>query len=323
MTFQNPAAFLLLLLPALLIFLWLKREGRGQGYPSFAYLGEFTLKERLAYLPEVFLVLSLFFLIIALARPQKGFSQVRQVTKGIAIEMVIDRSGSMQAAVTQTENRLDVVKDIFADFVLARPSDMIGLITFARYADTHAPLTLAHGVLPGFIDTIHLADRESEDGTAIGDALALAAARLETVKEEEGYQIKSKVIILLTDGVNNAGKTAPEEAAKLAAQWGIKVYPIGFSRPSLMGQLMGRGFDVDEESLKEIAAITGGEYYTADDRAGLQKVISRIDELETSEVEAYSYREYEEVYLPFALCGLVLLLAYLVLSATLFRRLEL
>jgi Ca-activated chloride channel family protein len=325
MSFQNPEAFILLLILPLLIYLRLKSQGRGHAYPSFSALTSHrTLREKLVYLPEIMLALSFLFIITALARPQKGFSQVQKLTKGIAIEMVVDRSGSMQAQVNSDQNRLDLVKELFTSFVALRPNDMIGLITFARYADTHAPLTLAHDVLPGFIKTIKLVDQESEDGTAIGDALALAAARLQTAEEEEGYKIKSRIIILLTDGVNNAGRKTPLEAAELAAEWGIKVYPIGFSQASIMGQLFGSArFSVDEESLKTIAQKTGGEYFSATDEKSLEEVFNHIDQLETAEVESYIYRQYRESYFPFALAGFICFMIYTVLSATVFRRLEL
>ncbi len=324
MTFQFPLALLLLLLIPLLVYLKLRSRGRGHYYPSFDALPrERTVRERLVYLPELFFLASLVFLIIALARPQRGFSEVRRVTNGIAVEIVMDRSSSMGAQVTQTQNRLDVVKELFGEFVKGRPDDMIGLISFARYADTNAPLTLAHDVLPGFLDTIRLVDVESEDGTAIGDALALAAARLHTAGEEEGYVIKSRVVILLTDGVNNAGRRTPEEAAELVREWGIKVYTIGFASQSVMGQLFGSSrYDVDEDTLTSIADKTGGSYFRATDAKSLSEIFGRIDALEKTEVESYSYRQYKEVFLPFALAGFVSLFLYIILSATLFRRLE-
>ena len=325
MIFHSPQAFLLLLAVPLLVYLKIKSSGRGYAFPSFEMLsGERrTLRERLAYLPEIFLLLAFLFFVIALARPQRGFSEVKQITNGIAVEMVVDRSGSMGAQVDNSSNRLDAVKKIFKGFVAGRPDDLIGLISFARYADTHAPLTLAHDVLPRFIDTISLVSVESEDGTAIGDALALGAARLHTAKEEEGYEIKSRVLILLTDGVNNAGRRTPDEAADLAAGWGIKVYAIGFSQPTMIGQLLGTGrFNVDEDSLKSIAEKTGGKYFRAGDEKSLEAVFKEIDNLETSEVEAYSYKQYREAFMPFALIGLAFLLLYGILSATVFRRLE-
>ncbi|MDC7222724.1 MAG: VWA domain-containing protein [Spirochaetales bacterium] len=325
MTFQSPSAFLLLLLIPLLIYLKFRSSGRGYAFPSFEILSreKKTWREKLVYLPEIFLILAFLFFVTALARPQKGFSQVRQVTNGIAVEIVIDRSSSMSAPVNNSQNRLDVVKELFKQFVQSRPDDMIGLISFARYADTNAPLTLAHDVLPLFMDGIDLVQVESEDGTAIGDALALAAARLHTAEEEEGYQIKSRVVVLLTDGVNNVGRLSPEEAADLAAEWGIKVYTIGFSQSSLVGQLFGAGrFDVDEAALESIAEKTGGLYFKAEDEKSLSQVFQEINRMETSEVEAYTYREYKERFTPFALIGLVFLILYALLSATLFRRLE-
>jgi len=323
-TFQFPFAFLLLLLLPLLVYLKLKSRGRGHFYPSFSALpSERTLRERLVYLPEIFFLAALVFLIIALSRPQKGFSEIRKVTNGIAVEIVMDRSGSMGAQVNQSQNRLDVVKELFSEFVKGRPDDMIGLVSFARYADTNAPLTLAHDVLPGFIKSINLVTTEAEDGTAIGDALALAAARLHTAGEEEGYSIKSRVVILLTDGVNNVGQRTPEEAADLAKEWGIKVYTIGFTDQSVLGQLFGTGgYAVDEETLRSIADRTGGSSYTATDGKSLQAVFDQIDSMEKTEVESYSFRQYREFYLPFALAGFISLFLYILLSATLFRRLE-
>ncbi|MDC7219676.1 MAG: VWA domain-containing protein [Spirochaetales bacterium] len=325
MTFQSPLAFLFLLFIPLLLYIRKISRGRGYAFPSFDVLSRETktLRERLVYLPEIFLALAFLFFVIALARPQKGFSQVRQVTNGIAVEIVIDRSSSMSAQVNNSQNRLDVVKELFKDFVKARPDDMIGLISFARYADTNAPLTLAHSVLPQFMDGINLVQVESEDGTAIGDALALAAARLHTAEEEEGYEIKSRVVVLLTDGVNNQGRRTPEEAAELAAEWGIKVYTIGFSESSVMGQIFGTGrFNVDEAALESIAEKTGGSYFRAGDEKSLEEVFQEINKMETTEVEAYTYREYKEFFVPFALAGFICLFAYTILSATLFRRLE-
>jgi len=234
--------------------------------------------------------MALTLIIIALARPQAGIEKIEETSRGVAIEMVVDRSGSMGAEMEfdgRAMTRLEVVKQVFAEFVTGntrdlhgRPSDLIGMITFARYADTVCPLTLAHGALSGFLDTIHLVPQESpENRTAVGDAVALAAARLKTAEETlarqtkgdvKAYQIKSKIVILLTDGQNNIGRHTPEEAAALAKQWGIKIYTIGVGGDdvvkvqTLFGPRMVRtGEGVDQKTLAGLAESTGGVFRMA------------------------------------------------------------
>jgi len=274
-----------------------------------------------------------------------GTERVRDINRGIAIEMVVDRSSSMSAQFPfrgRMMNRLDVALRLFRDFIegegalSGRPADLIGLITFARYPDTICPLTLDHNTLTGFLPTIKLAQRQSEDGTAIGDAVALAAARLNTAEEvlakknavAKEYEIKSKVIILLTDGENNAGQRTVQEAADLAAAWGIKVYAIGIGGQGTqqiqtpLGTYnvpMGRG--VDEAALKTLAETTSGLYRVADDAQALLSVYEEIDALEKSEIESTRFVDYSERFTPFALGALALLLLEVVLSNTLFRRL--
>ncbi len=296
-------------------------------------------------LPLVIRVLALIALAVALARPQMGTERVLDVSRGVAIEMVVDRSSSMSADFRFRGlqlNRLDVALRLFDDFITGRgqltgrPSDLIGLITFARYADTICPLTLDHNALVGFLPTVKLVDRESEDGTAIGDAVALAAARLHTAEEqlasENGesreYEIKSKVIILLTDGENNAGERSVEEAAKLAAAWGIKIYAIGIGgqnettvRTPLGTYTVPMGRGVDKQALETLANTTGGIYRVADDARALEAVYEEIDKLEKSEFESTRYLDYREMFAPFALAGLALLGLAVVLDGTVFRRL--
>jgi Ca-activated chloride channel family protein len=282
-------------------------------------------------------------LVIALARPQLGTERVRDVSRGIAIEMVIDRSSSMGGKLDGRRNRLDMAKKVFEEFVQGdggdlpgRPSDLIGIVAFARYADTICPLTLAHDALPAFLPTIKLVEQEGEDGTAIGDAVALAAARLRTAEQalrrekEAGadYEIKSKIIILLTDGENNAGKRTVQEAADLAAQWGIKIYAIGVGGGSTstmqtpFGSFsipFGRS-SVDEDALKTLAETSGGLYRLAQDSDALRSVYQEIDQLEKSEIESTRYVDYQEVFGPFALGGLGLVALEAVLLATWLRR---
>lgn len=371
MRFQFPWAFLILPLFALLVWLSLsRRQGGGLSFSSvrIAAASGSTLRTRLRRFPLALRAIAVLLLTIGLARPQQGREEVRDVSKGIAIEMVVDRSGSMgQEYVYQGQrlNRLDVVKKLFKEFVLGngkdlkgRPNDLIGMVDFARYADTRCPLTLSHGALDRFIDSIQLVSRKNEDGTAIGDALALAAARLKTADQlvasmmaktmvagagerhprevsalsatvpGKDYQIKSKVIILLTDGQNNAGKRSPVEAARLAKEWGIKVYAIGIGgresfvtiHTPLGDYKVPGGPGADEPTLKAIADETGGAFWLAESAAKLHDVYQEIDKLERTEIESVRHIDYAERFVPFVLAGLALLFLEQVLVSTVLRR---
>ena len=346
--FESPWMFLLLALIPVAVYLQRRAGMRGTlRFSSTAdarRLGK-SWRQRLMLVPIAIRVLALTALVIALARPQMGVERVVDISRGIAIEMVVDRSSSMSAEFRhrmQTVNRLDVALRLFEDFTQGanglggRPSDLIGLITFARYADTICPLTLDHNTLVGFLPTVKLVQRQDEDGTAIGDAVALAAARLNTAEEAlsrqagetNEYEIKSKVIILLTDGENNAGKRTVEEAAKLAASWDIKIYAIGIGgqsattiRTPLGSYTVPMGQGVDEGALKTLAETTGGLCRIADDAEALESVYEEIDRLEKSEIESTRFTDYREQFPPFALAGLMLLALEVALSSTLFRRL--
>ncbi|OQX84387.1 MAG: hypothetical protein B6D63_04805 [Candidatus Latescibacteria bacterium 4484_7] len=354
MRFATPWAFLLFAALPVLYLIALKFHRPGSvGFSSVANAKRAgaSLRTRLARLPLILRTIVLILLIIALARPQQGREKVKDVTKGIAIEMVLDRSGSMGTEMSymgRRLNRLQVVKKVFQEFLMGngkmlkgRPNDLVGMIAFARYADTIAPLTLEHGALLRFMETLHVVKRRSEDGTAIGDAIALAAARLKTAEEElarfnesnrgEGgdtYKIKSKVIILLTDGQNNYGKRTPQEAAKLAAKWGIKIYAIGVGGregvatvQTLFGTFkVPGGGGVDEATLKNIADITGGMFRMAGNEKALRKIYEEIDKMEKSEVESVRYIDYKERFMDFAVAAMIILLIEVVLSNTLLRR---
>ena len=341
MQFASPWALILLIsVPPALIVALRKRRRPGMRFSSTKGIHSLTptLKQRLSSLPVLLRVAAFVLLTIALARPQVGIEFVRDITKGIAMELVVDRSGSMGAEMNydgERLNRLDVVKRVIDEFVVGgkkglegRPNDLIGLIAFARYADTICPITLSHGALDGFLDTVKLVQRQEEDGTSIGDAIALAAARLEQVEGTDGYELKSKAIILLTDGQNNAGKRTPLEAAELARTWGIKVYTIGIGGEdsySTVSSIFGTyrmpfGPGVDEASLSRIAEETGGIFRMADDADALRNVYREIDELEKSEIETIRFQEYREAFVPFAVAALVLLAIAVFLSATIFRR---
>lgn len=351
MRFETPWALLALLAIPLALYLRARanRAGTGLRFPSLAnVLGAGrSHRQRLTFLPTALRVLALALLIVALARPQQGKELVRDLSKGVAIEMVVDRSGSMGAEMSygrKTMTRLETVKRVFEEFVTGnkkdlpgRPNDLVGMIAFARYPDTICPLTLAHGALERFLENLRLVQRQSEDGTAIGDALALAAARLKTaeadlarqMKEPETkYEIKSKVIILLTDGQNNCGKRGPREAAELAAKWGVKIHAIGIGGQESVTTIhtplgdykVPGGPGVDEGMLKAIAQATGGICRLAEDEESLRAVYAEIDKLEKSEIEAVRYLDYRELFSPFALAALGLLALAVALGSTLVRK---
>jgi len=288
------------------------------------------------------MLLGAVFLVAALARPRERLDESRKVTKGVAIEFVIDRSSSMSAEIevgSKLVRRLDIVKQNLLDFIngndrdlTGRPDDLIGLIAFARYADTLSPLSLSHDVISDFTENLEIVTTKEEDGTSIGDALALAAARLKSVDSNnnpgKGYEISSRIIILLTDGENNAGWYSPREAAELAAGWGIKVYSIGFGGTAYypVNGLFGTkrvpvGSAVDAETLKGIAEITGGAYFQADTAEDLSKVYEVIDEMEKTEIISTTEYKYKELFVIYAIIGLLLLAAGVILDSTVLRRL--
>ena len=351
MRFESPWAFLALSAIPLILFYLSKRKGPGS--IRFSSIGHArgagrSLRQTMALLPLALRTAAMILLVLALARPQMGREKVREVTKGVAIQMVVDRSSSMSAEMEYRGARLDrlaVVKKVFEEFIMGngetlegRPNDLVGMVAFARYADTMAPLTLGHGALLRFLDQVKIVTRRSEDGTAIGDALALAAARLRTAEEdlarfasdsgEKEYEIKSKIIILLTDGQNNYGKRTPEQAAGLAADWGIKVYTIGVGGRdgvSTIKTLFGNfkvptGSKVDTRPLQSAAEMTGGIFRMADNDESLREIYAEIDRLEKSDIESIRYIDYRELFVPFALVALCLVMLELFLSATVFRR---
>lgn len=345
MQFASPWMFLPFAVIPPLIYLRFRQQRSALRFSSTAdfHRAGTSLRQQLLAVPTVCRVIALLLLVLALARPQFGIEHVLDVSQGIAIEMVVDRSTSMGEQMSfqgQNLTRLDVVKRVFRDFVVGdkkelkgRPNDLVGMISFARYADTVCPLTLSHDTLTEFLNTVDLARDREEDGTAIGDGLALAAARLHTAEEslarqsgsERRYNIRSKVIILLTDGRQNAGDQSVEEAAALAAKWGIKVYAIGVGGrgPSAFETIFGRfnlnGPAVDARLLEAAAKKTGGIFRMAEDAESLRAVYGEIDQLEKSEFDVVRYVDYSERFMPYALAALLLVGLEVVLSGTLLR----
>jgi Ca-activated chloride channel family protein len=274
------------------------------------------------------------------------------------MEVVVDHSGSMGIEMDyygQKMSRLETVKKVIAEFIAGdkkglggRTGDLVGLVTFARYADTACPLVLGHSVLVKFLEGTQVVQMRSEDGTAIGDAIALASARLNTAEEEikkrreklgfgeggektgggnEEYKIKSKVVILLTDGINNVGSN-PLEAAELAKKWGVKIYAIGIGSgqsymtvQTLTGSWkVPTGQELDEALLKSIAEKTGGFYSRADDAKSLKEIIEKINKLEKTEVKTVQYAQYKESFGNLTFAALLILAAEMIAGCTVFRK---
>ncbi|MEL7473555.1 MAG: VWA domain-containing protein [Planctomycetota bacterium] len=295
-----------------------------------------SLRQRLLWMPWLLRIAAIVLLAAAAARPQLRTGESRTATNGVAIQIVIDRSSSMGERMRLDDgvtDRLSVVKRVVREFVLGdaetfegRPDDLIGLVTFAARPNTICPLTHDHAILADLADDAKLAASRREDGTAIGDAIALAAARLrdaeerlqrrasENPEERPEFTLNSRVIVLLTDGENTRGSLQPLEATRLAAEWGVKIYTVAVGS---------RGFlqrGPDRALLSAIAERTGGRFFDAQDADTLREVYAAIDELETTEITELQYDNVEELYEPLARWGLATLGAHIFVSAAFFRR---
>lgn len=321
--------WLLLLLP---LAAWLKgKRGRSTAirYPSTGIARSIGAKprSRAGALLGALSLLGLGFLIVALARPQFGRGLTEVEASGIDIMLAVDVSSSMEALDFELEeeraNRLEAVKDTVAKFIEARPNDRIGLVAFAGRPYLVSPLTLDHDWLLKRLAAVEIG--QVEDGTAIGSAIASSANHL----SDTGA--KSRLMILLTDGMNNAGKAAPLTAAGAAKAIGIKCYTIGAGTrgeaPVPVEDAFGRRVlrmakvDIDEEALTEIAQTTGGSYFRATDTESLIAIYDQIDQLETTTRKMKKYEEIDDLFPWAAVPGLVVMLASFGLGHTLFRRL--
>jgi len=288
----------------------------------------------LAWVPDALVALAIACLGIALAGPRAGEKDSQVHAEGIAIVMTVDTSSSMAALDLskhdQEQTRLGAVEDVFTRFVTGggplkgRPNDAIGLVSFARYADTRSPLTLDHDDLLAALKAVHITKDANEDGTAIGDGLALAVDRL------RGAKAKSRVIVLLTDGMNNAGAESPLGAAQWAKQEGIKVYTIGAGTNGMapvrvqtpMGsELIAQPVQIDEDLLRQIAETTGGRYFRATDAGSLASIYKEIDALERTKMTETRFLEYREFYPYWVAAGLILAALAFLLRGSILRRL--
>ncbi|MFH1277544.1 MAG: VWA domain-containing protein [Candidatus Eisenbacteria bacterium] len=261
-------------------------------------------------------------LIVALARPQAGARGITVNTEGVDILVALDVSSSMQAVDLQPNNRLDAAKSVAADFIRGRESDRIGIVVFAAVSFVQCPLTLDYEVLLGLLDDIHIG--MVEDGTAIGMAIVNCVNRL---KESDA---KSKVAILLTDGVNNTGRIDPATASNVAATMGVRIYTIGIGKqgealypvddPIFGRRLVKRKTEIDEETLRRIAEETGGRYYRATDTDALRRIFKEIGDMEKTEITSDEYVNYTDLFGRFLIPAAALLLLEALFSATVLRR---
>jgi Ca-activated chloride channel family protein len=273
--------------------------------------------------PDILRYLALVLLIIAVARPQTSRSQEIIRGKGVDIVLALDISGSMAALDFKPDNRLEAAKQVIYEFTLERKYDRIGIVVFAREAFSQSPPTFDYEVLHHLLSSVELAPVLGvEDGTAVGMGIAQAATMLQE------SNAKSRVIILLTDGVNNAGLIDPVTAAQAAAALEIKIYTIGMGKPGQVpfpvDTIFGRRTqliesEIDEDTLREIADKTGGLYYRATDTDGLRKIYAEINEMEKSDVEVQLYTRYRELAGWFIIPAFCLLLTEFVLRRTFLR----
>jgi Ca-activated chloride channel homolog len=332
MRFKDPWLLLLLVLWIPMIIVYVRREHKFR--PSIRFSDLSMIKKippsifvRLRHVLLALRLIGFGLLVVALARPQKGHTDQEVSTEGVDIMLVLDISESMHALDFQPDNRLEVAKRTIRDFIHKRTSDRIGLVVFGARSYTKCPLTLDYNVLDLFISEITFTDFSFQ--TAIGTALATAANRL------RASPAKSKVIVLLTDGSNNAGDIPPLTAAKAAGELGIKIHTIGVGKEGKVPmpvmvqnpftgetkqQVQMMESDLDEKTLQEIAAATGGTFFRAHSAEKLAEIYDQIDKMEKTEIKTKIYTSFEEKFYLWLWAGFLLIMLELVLQHTRFRR---
>jgi Ca-activated chloride channel family protein len=325
-TYAEPLfLYLLFIVPAMIAFYLFKQHKataslRMPGLNQFANTGS-TFRHYLRHILFTFRILAVTLLIIVLARPQATDKFQNTSTEGIDIVLALDISGSMLARDFRPD-RLEASKNVATEFISGRPYDRIGLVVFSGESFTQCPLTTDHAVLINLLREIQ--SGMIEDGTAIGMGLATAVNRI------KDSQAKSKVIILLTDGVNNRGEIAPATAAGIAKTFGIRVYTIGVGTQGMAPypvqtpyglQYQDMPVEIDEGILQDISKTTGGKYFRATDNDKLVQVYNEIDKLEKSKIDVRQFSRKEEKFLIPALIAFCLLLLEVIIRNTLFRNL--
>jgi Ca-activated chloride channel family protein len=327
--FKTP--LVLFLIPLLLAFFWYehkRREGTSFRFSSLLLMRQLgtTWRARWSFLPWVLRAMVLVLLLIALAGPRKLLAFPKLSSEGIDIVLALDVSGSMSAedyvVNTQRISRLDIIKSTVENFVKQRTDDRLGLIVFGSQAYTVCPLTTDHEWLLENLRQIRIG--LIQDATAIGSGISTSLLRLKNSKA------KSRIIVLLTDGVNNTGKIQPLDAAKMAQAMGIKIYTIGAGTTGIVPfpvtdefgnkHYEQAQFDLDEDTLKKIAAMTGGEYFRAADTESLRHIYSEIDKLEKTKIDEKGYKLYEPLFWYFVDAALVLLALEIILTNTIFLK---
>jgi len=323
-SFKNPEFFylFLLLIPMIAWYIW-KQKKAGASIQFSSDMGfariPMSWKYYFRHSVFVFFLMSLSMLIVVLARPQSSNSWQNVTTEGIDIVIALDISSSMLAMDFQP-NRIEAAKNVAVQFISGRPNDKIGLVIFSGESFTQCPLTTDHATVINLFRNIE--SGMIEDGTAIGNGLATAVSRL---KESNAI---SKVIILLTDGVNNRGEIAPVTAAELAKTFGIRVYTVGIGTIGTAPYPMQTPFgvqvrdmkvDIDEPTLQKIAETTDGKYFRATNNNKLAEIYKEIDKLEKSKIDVKEYSKKEEQYMKYALAAALFLIMGLFLKTTIFR----
>ena len=326
-SFANPEFFwIFLIIPILLAwYIWKNKTQEAElqmsSFDGFSGIKK-TFKKPFRHILFVLRMLVISLLIVALARPQSSSSYKNITTKGIDIVIALDISGSMLSQDFKPD-RIEAAKSIAMDFIDSRPNDKIGLVIFSGESFTLCPLTTDHAVIKNLFSSVKTG--MIEDGTAIGMGLATAVNRIKDGKA------KSKVIILMTDGVNNMGSIAPLTAAEIAKTFGVRVYTIGIGTegkaltpvailPNGQYQYAYQDVQIDEDLLGKIAAMTGGKYFRATDNDKLKSIYGEIDKMEKSRIEEKDFTNKAECFLPFALAAAILLLLEIVLKNTVFKR---
>lgn len=325
--FEDPWLLLFLLF---LPYLALRGGKKNHGTIHYSSIGVLktiaaTRTEFLSALPLILRMLAVTLFVLALARPQEGQKSTEILSIGVDIMLALDTSGSMQALDfikdEKRHTRLSIVKDVVSEFIENRPNDRMGMVVFGSEAYTQCPLTLDQDILQSFLSKLDIG--MAGDSTAIGSAIGIAVKRLKDLESE------SKLIILLTDGRSNAGALPPLQAAQTAKAFGIKIHTIGVGTygeaPFLVNSVFGQRYvyqqvDIDEDTLKGISKLTGGEYFRATDLESLKNIYKQIDQMEKSEVKVLDHSEYTELFHYFLIPGILLFLLEVVLSNSILRR---
>jgi len=316
--FADKGCLWLLAVVPLLIAWYVWKHGRMQATFSVSsgkpFFNTPSIKSKFRHLPFVLRMLVLCFVVVALARPQSSLSHKKVDVEGIDIVMALDISGSMQALDIRP-NRLEACKKVIKSFIEGRPTDRIGLVVYGREAYTKCPLTTDHTTLLSSLENVKFI--RDIDGTAIGDGLGTAINRLRESKA------KSKVIVLLTDGVNNSGYIDPRSAAELAKEFAIRVYTIGCgtvrNEPHFIPNYGYVSADIDEALLKHIAKETGGKYFRATSKDKLSAIYAEIDQMEKTRISETHFTNRSDEFFPFLLCAIALFLIEILLRYTVLR----